>query len=60
MILRFLLAFTLEKLTENQRKYFTFDREFLPTYKEVQHFKPQIEGENVTLFMDDKPLSVLF
>ena len=38
--------------------YSTFNRELLAAYQAVLHFKPQIEGRNVTLFSDHKPLSL--
>ena len=47
-------------LSGNQRKYSTFDRELLAAYQAVLRFKSQIEGRNVTLFSDHKPLSLAF
>ena len=50
------IGFFSKKLTEAQRKYSTFDRELLAAFLAVLHFKPQIEGRQVTLFTDHKPL----
>lgn len=54
------IGFFSKKLTENQRKLSTFDRELLAAYLAVLHFKPQIEGRTVTLFTDHKPLTSAF
>ena len=54
------IGFYSKKLSENQRKYSTSDRELLAAYQAVLNFKPQIEGRNVTLFSDHKPLSLAF
>ena len=54
------IGFYSRKLSESQKKYSTFNRELLAAYQAVLHFKPQIEGRNVTLFSDHKPLSLAF
>ena len=51
------IGFYSRKLSESQKKYSTFNGELLAAYQAVLHFKPQIEGRNVTLFSDHKPLS---
>ena len=45
-----------KKLSSAQQKYFTFDRELLAAYLATLHFKHQIEGRNVILLTDHKPL----
>ena len=54
------IGFYSRKLSESQKKYSTFNRELLAAYQAVLHFKPQIEGRNVTLFSNHKPLSLAF
>ena len=41
---------------KTERKYSTFDRELLAAYKAVLHIKHLINGHEVTLFTDHKPL----
>lgn len=50
------ISFFSKKLTETQRKYSTYDRELLAVYLAVLHFKHLIEGQNITLLTDHKPL----
>lgn len=54
------IGFFSKKLTETQRRYSTFDRELLAAYSAVLHFRPFIEGRNVTLFTDHRPLQAAF
>lgn len=54
------IAFFSKKLSESQNKYSTFDRELLAAYLAVLHFKHEIEGRNVMLLTDHKPLSSAF
>ena len=54
------IGFYSRKLLESQKKYSTFNRELFSAYQAVLHFKPQIEGRNVTLFSGHKPLSLAF
>ena len=54
------IGFFSKKLTLTQRKYSTFDRELLAAYSAVLHFKHQIEGRNVLLLTDQKPLCNAF
>ena len=42
------------------KKYSVFDRELLAAYLAVIHFRHQIEGRNVLLFTDHKPLCSAF
>ena len=50
------VGFYSKKLSSAQQKYFTFDRELLAAYLATLHFKHQIEGRNVILLTDHKPL----
>ena len=54
------IAFFSKKLSENQRKWSTFDRELFAAYSAVLHFKFKIEGRDVTLFTDHKPLAAAY
>ena len=54
------IGFFSKKLTLTQRKYSTFDRELLAAYLAVLHFKHLIEGRNVILLTDHKPLCSAF
>lgn len=48
------------KLTQPQQRYSAFDRELLAAYNAVMHFKYQIEGREVLLITDHKPLCSAF
>lgn len=50
------IAFFSKKLTQPQKVYSTFDRELLAAYLSVLKFKHIIEGRNVILFTDHRPL----
>lgn len=54
------IGFFSKKLSQTQVRYSTFDRELLAAYMAVLHFRPYIEGRNVTLFTDHKPLKSAF
>lgn len=54
------IGFFSRKLSQTQTRYSTFDRELLAAFLAVLHFKPYIEGRNVTLFTDHKPLQSAF
>lgn len=54
------IGFFSKKLSDQQKRYSTFDRELLAAYLAVLHFKYQIEGRNVTLFTDHKPIVSAF
>lgn len=47
-------------LSPTQRAYSTFDRELLAVYLAVLHFRSLIEGRQVTIFTDHKPLVQAF
>lgn len=54
------IGFFSKKLSQTQQKYSTFDRELLAAYLAVLHFKHLIEGRNVMLLTDHKPLCSAF
>ena len=54
------VSFFSRKLSESQQKFSTYDRELLAAYMSVLYFKHLIEGRNVTLFTDHKPLESAF
>ena len=54
------IGFYSKKLSASQQKCSTFDRELFAAYSAVIHFKAQIEGRDVTLFTDHKPLAAAF
>ena len=54
------IGFFSKNLSQTQEKYSTFDRELLPTYLAVLHLKHFVEGKNVKLLTDHKPLCCAF
>uniref|UniRef100_A0A5S6R481 RNA-directed DNA polymerase n=1 Tax=Trichuris muris TaxID=70415 RepID=A0A5S6R481_TRIMR len=50
------LAFFSRRLQERQKRYSTFGRELLAVYTAMKHFRSSIEGHDVTVFTDHKPL----
>lgn len=54
------IGFFSKKLSQSQQKYSAFDRELLAAYYSVLHFKHQIEGRDVLLLSDHKPLCSAF
>ena len=54
------IAFFSKKLNEAQRRYSTYDRELLAAYESVLKFRDTIQGQNVTLFTDHKPIASAF
>ena len=54
------IGFFSQKLSEPQTKWSTFDRELFAAYSSAIHFKSKIEGRQVTLFTDHKPLASAF
>lgn len=51
------LGFYSKKLTETQTKYSTYDRELLAMYMAIQHFRHNVEGRELTVLTDHKPLT---
>jgi len=57
----FPVAFFSRKLSDAEKKYSAFDREFLAAYLSIRHFRFMLEGREFLLFTDHKPLtSALF
>ena len=54
------VAFFSKKLTEQQRRYSTYDRELLAAYLAVLHFRHLLEGRHVVLYTDHRPLVTAF
>lgn len=54
------VSFFSKKLSLTQRRYSTYDRELLAAYLAVFHFRHVIEGRQVTLMTDHKPLVTAF
>ncbi|CAM1292350.1 Uncharacterised protein r2_g155 [Pycnogonum litorale] len=54
------LHFFSKKLTNTQLSYSTYDRELLAAYLAVLKFRHWIEGRQITLFTDHKPLASSF
>lgn len=51
------LAYFSKAMSSTQRRYSTYDRELLAMYAAVKHFRRLIEGCEVTILTDHKPLS---
>lgn len=51
------LAFFSRKLTPTERKYSAFGRELLGIYLAVKHFRYMVEGREVCIYTDHKPLT---
>lgn len=54
------LAFFSRKLRPSEQKYSTFDRELLSIYLAIRHFRHFVEGRDLRLFTDHKPLIYAF
>ncbi|CAB0014461.1 unnamed protein product [Nesidiocoris tenuis] len=54
------LAFFSKKLSDAERSYSTYDRELLSCYLSVKHFRHYLEGREVALYTDHKPLIYAF
>ena len=54
------VGFFSKKLSASQQKCSTFERELFAAFSAVLHFKALIEGRDVTLFTDHKPLAAAF
>lgn len=54
------IAFFSKKLSQTEQRYSTFDRELLAAYLSVLRFKHLIEGKDVMLLTDHKPLCNAF
>ncbi|GFT43484.1 hypothetical protein TNCV_815291 [Trichonephila clavipes] len=54
------LGFFSRKLSATEKKYSTFDRELLSIYLSVKHFRHMLEGREVIIYTDNKPLIFAF
>ncbi|GFW39668.1 transposon Tf2-9 polyprotein [Trichonephila clavipes] len=54
------LGFFSRKLSATEKKYSTFDRELLSIYLSVKHFRHMLEGREVIIYTDHKPLVFAF
>ena len=54
------IAFYSKTLTPQQRVYSTNDRELLAAFQAVVHFRSLVEGQQLTLVSDHKPLVTAF
>ena len=54
------VGFFSKKLSDQQRRYSTYDRELLAAYLAVLHFHHLLEGRHVVLFTDHRPLTTAF
>ena len=50
------LSFYSRKLSDAEKKYSAFDRELLAAYFSILHFRFMLEGSDLTIFTDHKPL----
>uniref|UniRef100_A0A5S6QLN8 RNA-directed DNA polymerase n=1 Tax=Trichuris muris TaxID=70415 RepID=A0A5S6QLN8_TRIMR len=50
------LAFFSKRLQDHQKRHSTFGRELLAAYSAVRHFRAAVEGRQVILYTDHKPL----
>lgn len=51
------LSFYSKKLSDTQSRYSVYDRELLAVYMAVKHFRRLIEGNDVVVYTDHKPLT---
>ena len=54
------IQFYSRKLSDTESKYSTFDRELLAAHDAVRYFLPYIDGQDVSLLTDHKPLVSAF
>lgn len=54
------LGYFSKRLSEAQKKYSTYDRELLAIYLAIVHFRNMIEGRQLTVMTDHKPLTHVF
>ena len=51
------IQFYSRKLSDTETRYSTFDRELLAAHDAVQFFLPYVDGRNVTVYTDQRPLT---
>lgn len=54
------LGYFSRKLTQTEMNYSTYDRELLAIYMAIRHFKNLVEGRQIIVFTDHKPLIYAF
>jgi cleavage and polyadenylation specificity factor subunit 1 len=54
------LGFFSKKLSTTEQRYSTFDRELLAVYLAMKHFQYMIEGRELVVYTDHKPLTYAF
>lgn len=54
------LGYFSQKISETQTKYSTYDRELLAVYLAIRYFKDLIEGRELIIYTDHKPLTFAF
>lgn len=54
------LAFFTKKLSETEKRYSTYDRELLAIYSAIKYFRDLIEGREISVHTDHKPLIFAF
>lgn len=50
------LGFFSKRLSETKQRYSTYDRELEAIFQGVRHFKDEIEGRDLVIYCDHKPL----
>ncbi|GBP69249.1 Retrovirus-related Pol polyprotein from transposon 412 [Eumeta japonica] len=54
------LGFYSSKLSDTRQKYSAYDRELLAIHMAIKHFRNQIEGRQLTIYTDHKPITYAF
>lgn len=54
------LGFYSKRMTDTQKRYSTYDREFLAIYQSVKYLKYSIDGQNCIIYTDHKPITFAF
>ena len=54
------LAFFSRKLSKAEKRYSTYDREFLAIFASIKYFYNQLEGRQFVVYTDHKPLQYAF
>lgn len=54
------LGFFSKKLSSSQQNWSTYRRELLAIYRGIKHFEDQIEGRQLTIYTDHKPIIFAF
>lgn len=54
------LGYFSKRLSTTEEKYSTYDRELLAVYQAIKYFKVMVEGRQLIIFTDHKPLTYAF